>query len=110
MSGHICSTRLSVEKTKGSKKNKKGKKGKSFAFFALFVFFVSFVSRFQTTVFELCPDISSETHFSKISLKKSTARGSPVWPSQNIACLRTAGLEWVLAILISNGTDSSFDL
>jgi hypothetical protein len=48
-------------------------------------------------------------HFSKISLKKSTALSSPVCPSQKIACLRTAGLAWVLAILMSSGTDSSFD-
>jgi hypothetical protein len=64
-------------------------------------------SRFANCVY-LEPG-SPSIHFSKISLKKSTALSSPVCPSQKIACLRTAGLAWVLAILMSSGTDSSFD-
>ena len=47
-------------------------------------------------------------HFESTSAKNSSALGSFDWPSQNIACLRTAGFWFVFATLISSGTPSSF--
>jgi len=73
---HFCSTKLSVEKTEGSKKNKKNKKGKSFAFFALFASFVSLDPSLQTTVFEMCPDISRQRG-NCFKIFNTTARGVP---------------------------------
>src|SRR5712691_7402365 len=43
----------------------------------------------------------------RTSSKKARARGSFDWPSQNMACLRTAGLRFFRAVSMSSGTPSS---
>src|SRR5207302_6194966 len=57
--------------------------------------------------YTLAPTLPCGYGFVRISSNSATARGSLVWPSQNIACLRTSGLRCDLAMRINAGTPSS---
>src|SRR5579872_7542514 len=53
---------------------------------------------------------SANFYCDRIFSKKARARGSLDWPSQNMACLRTAGLRLDWATSMSLGTPSSLGI